>query len=67
MPGRIFAMIEKIISERSAGSSIVASTTRTKLILKGVDPQKFTATSPDDPAIIEKLKVIAGEMGVKLN
>ena len=41
------------------------STTRTKLILKGINPNKFTKDSPDDPVVLEKLKDIAEAFGVK--
>jgi hypothetical protein len=41
-----------------------ASTTRTKLVLKGLDPNKFTTSSPDDPIIITKVIDAAAEMGV---
>ena len=55
MAGKIKKMIEEILVERSKGNERVEKIVRTKLILKGVDPAKFTDSSDDDPAIIEKL------------
>ncbi len=66
MAGQIKQMLDKIINERSRGSSVVAMTTKTKIVLKGVDPDAFTAGSPDDPKTIEKVKEIARELGVAL-
>jgi hypothetical protein len=59
-------MIDTIIDQRSKGNPSVVGLTRTKLILKGIDPAKFTATSADDPAIIAQVKHIAVELNVKL-
>lgn len=64
MAGQIFKMINSIIDQRSNGNDTIASTTRTKLILKGINPDKFDAGSPDDPAVIEKLKTLAQEMNI---
>ena len=41
-------------------------TTRTKLILKGINPDKFTAASEDDPVMIQKAMAVAKDMGVRL-
>jgi hypothetical protein len=66
MAGKIKQQMETLIAEVSKSNPILASTTRTKLILKGINPNKFTQDSPDDPAILEKLKDIAEAFGVKL-
>ncbi len=66
MPGQIKTMIDKIIEQRSKGNATLENTTRTKLLLKGIDPAKFGSTSPDDPAIITKLRSLAGELSVSL-
>ena len=67
MAGQIKAMIDQIIAERSQGNAVLASTTSTKLILKGLDPSKYGADSPDDPQIIEKLRQVAAEFSVTLH
>lgn len=66
MSGKVKDLIDKIIAERSKGSTTIAATTRTKLMLKGIDVDKFTKTSPDDQTIIDKLNAIAKEMNIKL-
>ncbi len=66
MAGQIKRIIDKIIQDRSDGNPTLAVTTSTKLVLKGVNPKAYDATSPDDPDILAKLKTIAAEMGVKL-
>jgi len=62
MAGKIKTMIDDIIALRSKGNPAIASTMRIKLKLKGIDADKFTATSDDDPAIITKLDEIYKEL-----
>ena len=64
MPGKIKLTIDSIVEKRSRGNPVLANTTRTKLIMKGIDISKYTATSEDDPAVLAKLDVIAKELGV---
>jgi len=59
-------LIDTLIEERSKGSASIASTTRTKLLLKGIDLKKYTAQSDDDPGVIKSIKQIADEMGINL-
>jgi len=65
MPGQIKHMIDTIVTKRSNGNPTVALTTRTKLILKGINPDRFGADSADDAAVIAKLNVIAADLGVR--
>lgn len=64
MAGQIHAMIDRIISQKARGNQIIASSVRTKMILKGIPVDKYTAMSPDDPAILQKLKEVAKEFGI---
>jgi hypothetical protein len=66
MSGKIKRMIDQIVELRAQGNLLVADTTRAKLIFKGVNPEKFTYMSLDDPRIEEKLRNIAAELGVSL-
>ncbi len=66
MPGQIKTMIDKIIAQRSKGNVVLVNTTKTKLLLKGIDPDKFGAASPDDAAIIARLQTLANEFSVTL-
>jgi hypothetical protein len=56
MAGKIQRMIEKIITERSNGNEALAVVVRTKLILKGIQPGRYTDQSDDDPKILRKLE-----------
>jgi len=64
--GKIKKLIDKLIEERSNGNPSLVSTTRTKLLLKGIDVKKFSDTSEDDSEVITKIIQIAQEMNVKL-
>ncbi len=64
MAGQIKKMIDSIIDQRSKGNELLKNTTETKLVIKGVNPSKYNASSLDDAVIIEKLKGIAKELGV---
>jgi hypothetical protein len=64
MAGLIKIMIDKIITQKAKGNVTMINLTKTKLILKGVNPDKFTAASEDDSAVIQKVRVIGKEMGV---
>lgn len=66
MAGQIRKTIDRIIDEKSRGNQIIASSIRTKMILKGISVDKYTAASPDDPAIMQKLKALAAEYGIMI-
>ncbi len=55
MSGAIKALIDEIIEKRAKGDLAIASTMRTKLRLKGIDVDKYTAESADDPLILVRL------------
>jgi hypothetical protein len=62
----LLAPQRKIIQERSKGNPTIAFTTETKLVLKGINPDKWNDTSEDDPVVIDKLKQIGSEFGIRL-
>jgi hypothetical protein len=64
MAGKIKAMCNKIIEKRANGSPVIEKLTKTKLVLKGINPDQFTASSPDDQLIIDKLLQIGKDLGV---
>ena len=57
-------MLDEIIRIRSVSNPLFATTTKTKLILKGLDPGKFNSGSADDPVMIGKVIAAAAEMGI---
>ena len=62
MAGKIKQMIETIYEKRAKGDPVLIKTTRTKLILKGINPDKFTPNSEDNPVVIEKLEHLMKEL-----
>ncbi len=64
--GTIKQMIDRIILLRSCGNSAIAVTVKTKIILKGINPDKYTSQTDDDPQIIRKLQDLADEFGIRL-
>ena len=55
MAGKIKKMIDIIVQERSGGNPAIAEMTKAKFMLKGINPNKFSSASEDDPVVIEKL------------
>lgn len=64
MAGQIQKMIQTVITQKAKGNMVIANSIQTKLYLKGVAVDKFTAVSPDDPAVMQKVREIAKEFGV---
>ncbi len=62
MAGKIKQVIDMIIAQRAKDNPMLAGVIRTKLMLKGIDPNKFTPQSDDDPAIIARLEAVAKEL-----
>lgn len=64
MAGQIHRMIQSVITQKSKGNEVIANTVKTKMYLKGIAVDKYTALSPDDPAVMTKVREIAKEFGV---
>jgi hypothetical protein len=58
MAGKIKQMIDAIIEQRTRNNPELIGVVRTKLMLKGVDPNRYTEASEDDPRIISILEGI---------
>jgi len=56
MAGKIKQMIDSIISQRAKDNPMLERVIKTKLILKGINPNRYTLQSDDDPAVIVKLE-----------
>ena len=67
MAGKIKKMMDDIISIKSGGHPTLMITTKTKLILKGLNPDKYDANSSDTPDIMRKVMLAAQEMGVSIH
>jgi hypothetical protein len=66
MAGQICKMLKTIIDKRSQGNPTLMATTKTKLVLKGINPDNFGPATPDDPVLLGRVKEIAVQMGVAL-
>ncbi len=66
MAGMIRSMIDRIVQERSGGNPILVNTVKTKLILKGIQPDAYTANSPDEAQVMKKVRAIGAELGVRV-
>jgi hypothetical protein len=62
--GQIRSLILKIIQDRSKGNPVVAKNIRTKLFLKGIDVDSYGPDTPDNPAVLDRVKNLAATMGV---
>ena len=52
---KIGELVESIIDDRSRGNPAIAEMTRSKLILKGINSDKYDLNCVDEPEILEKL------------
>jgi len=64
--GQTKRLLDAIIAQRSQGNVTIALALKTKLILKGLNPDRFTATSEDDPVVMAKAREIAASLNVKV-
>ncbi|NMB79374.1 MAG: hypothetical protein GYA23_09825 [Methanomicrobiales archaeon] len=56
MTGKIKQMIDTLIEQESRGDPRLINITRTKLIVRGIHPDKYSPHSEDDPIIIRQLE-----------
>ena len=64
--GQVRMILDCIITQRSGGDPSVAHALRTKLVLKGIDPDRYSYDAPDDPQILERVKDLAHAYGVAI-
>jgi hypothetical protein len=55
-----------LIEARAKGNPTLVSTTRTKLLMKGIKVDSWDPSSPDDPAMLVKVRDAAKEMGIAI-
>lgn len=66
MAGEVKRLIDQLIVLRTRGERGLVAPLKIKLIMKGVDPDLYDDSSPDNPMIVERVKSIAREMGFEL-
>lgn len=62
MAGKIRQMIDSIITQRAKDNPMLERVIKTKLILKGINPNKYSLQSEDDPVVIGKLEKMIAEL-----
>ena len=62
MAGKIRQMVDTLLTSRAKDNEMLAGIIKTKLMLKGIDPNRFTEQSSDDPAVIAKLEALLKEI-----
>ncbi len=65
MAGKIRQMIDYIISQRAANNPMGEKVIKAKLILKGINPNRYDAQSEDDPAVLNKLQTMMTELKIE--
>jgi hypothetical protein len=65
--GTVKRVLDAIIAARGRSNPTFIEATRAKLILKGMNPAKFTETTPDDPAAVARARQVAAEFGVHVS
>jgi len=65
--GRMKKLLDTLIERRAKGDSFLETSTKFKLMLKGVDPDKITVNTPDDEKIIAIIYEIAQKVNIKLD
>jgi hypothetical protein len=66
LAGQVYNMIQQVITQKGKGNLVIENSVRTKMYLKGIAVDKYTAASPDDPAIILKVREVAKEFGISV-
>ena len=60
--GQCKQLIDEIIDLRTDGQPQLAGFVRATLIVKGILPDKYSDTTPDDPEMVAKLKAMASRL-----
>lgn len=64
--GKTKKIIDRIIAVRSGGDPSIENNIKTKLVLKGINPNKYSGNTVDDPKTIAQLRKMANAMGVDI-
>jgi acetolactate synthase regulatory subunit len=64
--GKTRLILDSIITQRSGGDPMIAKLIRTKLMLKGINPDAYSLDTPDDPNLVNRLMELANKLGVKI-
>lgn len=62
--GRIRQILDRILQHPSPGGNHRVMALRTKLLLRGIDPEAYTHQTPDDPGVLRQVEEIAHRLGI---
>ena len=66
MAGKVKSILDAVIEHRAKGNPTLIAATKTKLILKGLNPDKFGRLTPDDPVILKRVEGLARQLGLNV-
>jgi hypothetical protein len=61
MAGRVRKLIDELIELRTRGSDSVTPFLRAHLMMRGINPDAYTESSPDDPAKVAALEAMIAD------
>jgi hypothetical protein len=64
--GTVKRVLDAVIAARGQNNPTFTEATRAKLILRGMNPAKFSETTPDDPVQVARARQLAAEFGVNV-
>jgi hypothetical protein len=64
--GNIKKLIDAIIERKGKGNTLLIIELKKKLVFKGINPNKYTHETIDDPVVMEKLLELARDLGFKI-
>lgn len=67
MAGRVKQLIDELIELRAAGNPTVVHFMRAHLMLNGIDPSRYTESSPDDIKKERRLEEMIGSFSRQMS
>lgn len=64
--GKTKLILDSIITQRSGGNPAIAKAIKTKLMLKGINPDAYSLDTADDPDMVKKLSDLAVNLGIAI-
>jgi len=64
MKGTAIEIIENLLDAKAKDNQVLQNAIKIKLMMKGIPIQSLNASTPDDDAMIEKIKEISKEYGM---
>ena len=63
--GNVKKIIDAIIVRKGMGEPLLIINIKKKLVLKGINPAKYTCETIDDPEVLLKLRDLLNDIGIK--